>query len=145
MKKVTNFQICAVIAFILIVSMALMSCTSGSGNPRVSEGYINANDTLMRVRIVENNVTTYIRVHPPTAKIYNVDDTVMVNPFTHGIDNVDTNTLRAVILPDIHHSFRDGEGNELPEKAVRLLVMSQYVILDASEKEYLHKYFHLTN
>lgn len=38
--------------------------------------------------------------------------------------------------------FYDGEGNRIPKKAVRLLVQSQFVIMDSSENAYINKYFY---
>jgi hypothetical protein len=39
-------------------------------------------------------------------------------------------------------TFYDGEGNAIPDSAVHLLVMSQFVKIDRAEQDYLNKYFY---
>lgn len=38
--------------------------------------------------------------------------------------------------------YYDGEGNPLPEHAIRLLIKSQYVIMTSDERDTITCYFH---
>lgn len=51
------------------------------------------------------------------------------------------NDLKAKIQPQ---TFFDGEGNTLPNKAVELLVLSQYANITPAEADTLNKYFYST-
>lgn len=42
-------------------------------------------------------------------------------------------------------NFYDGEGNVIPLEAVRLLVQSQFVIMDSKEDSVLNRYFYFRN
>lgn len=50
--------------------------------------------------------------------------------------------LSIFVLASCHSKFYDGEGNKLPQKAVRLLVVSQYCKIDSAEQTYLNRYFY---
>lgn len=44
---------------------------------------------------------------------------------------------------DIECIFYDGEGNKIPTNAVRLLVRSQFVLMNNSEEDTIRKYFYM--
>lgn len=53
----------------------------------------------------------------------------------------DYNQLEAKIKPQ---TFYNGEGDALPNKAVELLVLSQYAKITPAEADTLNKYFYST-
>ncbi len=53
--------------------------------------------------------------------------------------------LILMLFCSCNSKFYDGEGNRIPEKAVHLLVRSQFVIMDSAEDACINKYFYFRN
>ncbi len=54
----------------------------------------------VKVRILENGSVTYCNLHSPQEEILKIGDTVWVNIAKHQVNDVDSNTMLAIIIPN---------------------------------------------
>ena len=95
------------ILMLIYIIMCHSSCTSMSGhlpNTRKEEKVISQaiatfqdTITLIRVKVLENNTISYVMEKNPM--VYQVGDTVWVDIPNHSINDIDTNTMKCVLLP----------------------------------------------
>ena len=90
----------------LVMTISLVSC---------GEHPDTALFKIHKIKVIESSTTSFIRVPTALETVYQVNDTVWVNMILHRIDDLDTNTMKCVIMPpskyDYHFNLSGGIGD----------------------------------
>lgn len=89
-----------IIYLLIVLGIAILaaSCEARSGNYKSTIDSTKLYWGTNRVRVVENNTITYVVLSRTQAEYLKLGDTIWLNVADHYVDDLSSNTMKAVIL-----------------------------------------------